>query len=85
MAQYSLTVQSHGGLKHHLFFIHAFVRQLLWVLLMSTVLGLLMQRLAARLGTVTGMHLAEVCNRNYPKIPRIILWIMVEIAIIGEC
>ena len=31
-----------------------------------------------------GMHLAEMCHLKYPKIPRIILWIMVEIAIIGS-
>ena len=31
-----------------------------------------------------GFHLAEVCYQKYPKIPRIILWIMVEIAIIGS-
>ena len=30
------------------------------------------------------MHLAEICYEKYPKIPRIILWIMVEIAIIGS-
>ncbi|CAJ1051729.1 natural resistance-associated macrophage protein 2-like isoform X1 [Xyrichtys novacula] len=58
--------------------------KLLWVLLGATVIGLLLQRLAARLGVVTGMHLAEVCNRQYPKVPRIILWLMVELAIIGS-
>ncbi|RXG55577.1 Protein Malvolio, partial [Armadillidium vulgare] len=58
--------------------------KLLWVLMWATILGLLMQRLAARLGTVTGMHLAEVCYRQYPKYPRLLLWIMVEIAIIGS-
>ncbi|KAK2562150.1 Natural resistance-associated macrophage protein 2, partial [Acropora cervicornis] len=42
------------------------------------------KRLSLRLGTVSGKHLAEVCYENYPKIPRIILWIMVEIAIIGS-
>lgn len=42
--------------------------QLLWVLLVSTIIGLLLQRLAARLGVVTGMHLAEVCNRQYPTV-----------------
>lgn len=42
--------------------------QLLWVLLGATVIGLLLQRLAARLGVVTGMHLAEVCNRHYPTV-----------------
>ncbi|XP_054722780.1 natural resistance-associated macrophage protein 2-like [Uloborus diversus] len=58
--------------------------KLLWVLMWATLLGLLMQRLAARLGVVTGLHLAEVCQRRFPPIPRYLLWIMVEIAIVGS-
>ncbi len=58
--------------------------QLLWVLFLATFLGLLMQRLAARLGVVSGLHLAEVCYKQYPTVPRVILWIMIEIAIIGK-
>ncbi|XP_045603293.1 natural resistance-associated macrophage protein 2 isoform X2 [Procambarus clarkii] len=58
--------------------------KLLWVLMWATILGLVMQRLSARLGTVTGLHLAEVCYRYYPRVPRIMVWIMVEIAIIGS-
>ncbi|KAG7318743.1 hypothetical protein KOW79_017217 [Hemibagrus wyckioides] len=58
--------------------------KLLWVLLGATIIGLLLQRLAARLGVVTGMHLAEVCHRQYPTVPRIVLWLMVELAIIGS-
>ncbi|XP_071966255.1 natural resistance-associated macrophage protein 2-like isoform X2 [Antedon mediterranea] len=58
--------------------------QLLWVLMFATILGLLLQRLSARLGVVTGMHLAEICYREYPLVPRIILWLMVEVAIIGS-
>lgn len=58
--------------------------KLLWVLLWATILGMMMQRLSARLGVVSGKHLAEVCYDKYPKLPRIILWIMVEIAIIGS-
>ncbi|XP_046804667.1 protein Malvolio isoform X1 [Lucilia cuprina] len=58
--------------------------KILWVLLWATVLGLLMQRLAARLGVVTGLHLAEMCYRQYKRVPRFILWIMIEIAIIGS-
>lgn len=58
--------------------------KLLWILMCSTLMGLLMQRLSLRLGTVSGKHLAEVCHEKYPKIPRIILWVMVEIAIIGS-
>ncbi|XP_023035788.1 protein Malvolio isoform X1 [Drosophila willistoni] len=58
--------------------------KILWVLLWATILGLLMQRLAARLGVVTGLHLAEMCYRQYKRLPRWILWIMIEIAIIGS-
>ena len=58
--------------------------KLLWVLLISTLIGLFMQVLAARLGTVTGTHLAEVCYERYPKCPRIVTWLMVEVAIIGS-
>uniref|UniRef100_A0A8C3DDT3 Solute carrier family 11 member 2 n=1 Tax=Corvus moneduloides TaxID=1196302 RepID=A0A8C3DDT3_CORMO len=58
--------------------------KLLWVLMLATIIGLLLQRLAARLGVVTGLHLAEVCHRQYQKFPRIILWLMVELAIIGS-
>ena len=50
----------------------------------STVLGLVLQLLAARLGCVTGMDLAEVARHEFPKAPRIVLWIMMEIAIIGS-
>ena len=58
--------------------------KLLWVLLWATFLGLMMQRLAARLGVVTGQHLAELCFHQYRKVPRVLLWIMIEIAIIGS-
>ena len=44
--------------------------KLLWVLMWATFLGLLMQRLAARIGVVTGRHLAELCYELYPKGPR---------------
>lgn len=57
---------------------------LLWVLLVSHIIGLSMQRLASRLGVVSGLHLAEVCNRQYHKKTRITLWLMIEIAIIGS-
>lgn len=42
--------------------------QLLWVLLWATVLGLLCQRLAIRLGVVTGKDLGEICYLYYPKV-----------------
>uniref|UniRef100_A0A8C3TIW8 Natural resistance-associated macrophage protein 1 n=1 Tax=Chelydra serpentina TaxID=8475 RepID=A0A8C3TIW8_CHESE len=58
--------------------------KLLWVLLWATILGLLCQRLAIRLGVVTGLDLGEVCSQYYPKVPRVLLWIMIEVAIIGS-
>uniref|UniRef100_A0A0K0F512 Natural resistance-associated macrophage protein 2 (inferred by orthology to a human protein) n=1 Tax=Strongyloides venezuelensis TaxID=75913 RepID=A0A0K0F512_STRVS len=58
--------------------------RLVWVLLFAHIVGLLLQRLSARLGVVAGRHMAEMAYEFYPKIPRIILWIMIEIAIIGS-
>ncbi|XP_040214122.1 natural resistance-associated macrophage protein 1 [Rana temporaria] len=58
--------------------------KLLWVLLGATLLGLVCQRLALRLGVVTGKDLGQICHDYYPKVPRLILWILVEIAIIGS-
>ncbi|XP_019875752.1 protein Malvolio-like isoform X2 [Aethina tumida] len=58
--------------------------KLLWLLLSATIMGLMMQRLSARIGVVTGLHLAEMCYRQYRKLPRIIIWLMIEIAIIGS-
>jgi NRAMP (natural resistance-associated macrophage protein)-like metal ion transporter len=36
------------------------------------------------LGIVTGKHLAEHCYDSFPRLPNVILWIMVEIAVIGS-
>lgn len=58
--------------------------QLLWVLFWSTVIGLWLQLLASKLGVVTGKHLAEHARDYYPKAPRIALWLMTELAIIGS-
>ncbi|XP_053679041.1 protein Malvolio [Anopheles nili] len=57
---------------------------LLWVLFAATLLGLAMQRLAVKIGVVTGFHLAEMCYKEYKTIPRLMLWLMVEVAIIGS-
>lgn len=58
--------------------------QLFWVLFWSTFLGLLVQRLSARVGTVTGQHMAEISHTEYRIVPRIFLWLMLEVAIIGS-
>ncbi|KAL0926020.1 hypothetical protein M5K25_004401 [Dendrobium thyrsiflorum] len=56
---------------------------LLWLLLWATVMGLLIQLLSARLGVVTGRHLAELCREEYPRWAGIVLWLMAELALIG--
>lgn len=56
---------------------------LLWVLFLCTLSGLILQVLAARLGTVAGMNLADACRIHYPRYTSITIWIMTEVAIIG--
>ncbi|KFM69813.1 Natural resistance-associated macrophage protein 2, partial [Stegodyphus mimosarum] len=56
---------------------------LLWIFMWATIVGLFIQRLAARLGAVTGQDMAETCRRRFAPLPRYILWIMLEITIIG--
>lgn len=57
--------------------------QLLWILLLAHIIGFAMQILAAKLGSVSGQHLAEICRARYPKTLSRVLWIMTELAIIG--
>ncbi|RWS06980.1 Protein Malvolio-like protein [Dinothrombium tinctorium] len=56
--------------------------RLMWLLLVSTIFGIIVQRLASRLGLVTSCHLAESCHNTYPLIAQYILWIFAEAAII---
>jgi manganese transport protein len=54
---------------------------LLWVLLMSNIMAILLQTLAARLGVVTGYDLAQACRVEYPRWLNVVLWLLAEIAI----
>uniref|UniRef100_A0A7E4VXL6 Protein Malvolio n=1 Tax=Panagrellus redivivus TaxID=6233 RepID=A0A7E4VXL6_PANRE len=56
--------------------------KLLWVLLAAHILGFFLQKLSAELGVVAGKDLAEMARLYYPRVPRLVLWIMIEIAII---
>ncbi|KAF8357178.1 smf-3 [Pristionchus pacificus] len=58
--------------------------KLIWVLLLSHILGLILQRISARVGVVSGKDMAQIAHEYYPRVPRIILWIMIEIAIVGS-
>ncbi|MEJ2731303.1 MAG: Nramp family divalent metal transporter [Deltaproteobacteria bacterium] len=54
---------------------------LIWVILMSNMMAVLLQTLAARLGIVTGKDLAQACRTEYSKFASFALWILCEIAI----
>jgi len=57
--------------------------RLLWILLLATFAGWIMQCLAARLGVVTQKDMAEMARERYNKPTAILLWVLTEIAIIG--
>ena len=54
---------------------------LLWVLVMSNLMALLLQTLAARLGVITGHDLAQASRAEYPRSINIALWALAELAI----
>ena len=54
---------------------------LIWVLLMSNLMAILLQSLAARLGIVSRRDLAQVCREEYPPLVNIPLYVLAEIAI----
>ncbi|MGN6584120.1 MAG: Nramp family divalent metal transporter [Rhizobiaceae bacterium] len=56
---------------------------LLWVILLSNVMAILLQALAARLGIVTGRDLAQACRNAYPRPVNLALWLACEFAIIA--
>ncbi|KAL1804187.1 hypothetical protein ACET3Z_032834 [Daucus carota] len=56
---------------------------LLWLLLWAMVMGLLIQLLSARIGVVTGKHMAEICRDEYPRWASFLLWCMAELALIS--
>ncbi|XP_062229560.1 metal transporter Nramp3-like isoform X1 [Phragmites australis] len=57
--------------------------ELLWIILIASCAALVIQSLAARLGVVTGKHLAEHCRAEYPKVTNFILWILAELAVVA--
>ncbi|XP_054782721.1 metal transporter Nramp3-like [Prosopis cineraria] len=56
---------------------------LLWLLMWTTIMGLLIQLLSARLGVATGRHLAELCQEEYGRWARLVLYVMAEMALIA--
>ena len=54
---------------------------LLSVILISNLMAILLQALAARLGIASGRDLAQACRDSYSRPTTIVLWILCEIAI----
>jgi manganese transport protein len=57
---------------------------LLWVVLLASVMAIFLQVLSARLGVVTGKDLAQACRDWYPRWSRWPNWLLCEVAI-GAC
>jgi manganese transport protein len=61
----------------------AFGYTLLSVILLSNIMAMVLQSLAAKLGIVTGQDLAQACRDHYSPPVRIGLWILCELAIVA--
>jgi manganese transport protein len=61
----------------------AFGYTLLSVILLSNVMAIVLQSLAAKLGIVTGRDLAQACRDHYSRPVGLILWVMCELAIVA--
>ncbi|MFW2852921.1 Nramp family divalent metal transporter [Sphingomonas sp. TX0543] len=61
----------------------AFGYALLSVVLLSNLMAIVLQALAARLGIGAGMDLAQACRAHYPRGVALALWLLCEIAIIA--
>jgi manganese transport protein len=57
---------------------------LLWVVALSSLMAIIMQVIAARLGVVMGKDLAQACRDHYPSWTRWPNWLACEVAI-GAC
>src|SRR5512146_3146561 len=57
--------------------------KLLWVILVSNVIAIIMQTLAAKLGIATGRDLAQNCKDRYSKPVNYGLWFTAELAMIA--
>jgi manganese transport protein len=54
---------------------------LLSVILLSNLMAILLQALAARLGIATGRDLAQACRDHYSRPVTMVLWVLCEVAI----
>ena len=55
--------------------------KLLFIVLMSNLFAIFLQSLCIKLGSVSGLNLAEACKEFLPKWLNIMLYIMAEVAV----
>jgi manganese transport protein len=53
---------------------------LLWVVIVSNLIAMVFQSMSAKLGLVTGLNLAELCQRHFPKPLVWCMWLISELA-----
>lgn len=58
----------------------AFGYNLLWVVVLASLMALLLQMLSAKLGLATGRNLAELSREHFPRPAVYTMWIIAEIA-----
>ena len=61
----------------------AFGYTLLSVILLSNIMAMVLQSLAAKLGIVSGLDLAQACRQHYSPPVRMALWVLCELAIVA--
>ena len=61
----------------------AFGYTLLSVVLLSSLMAIVLQALAARLGVAAGLDLAQACRAHYSRPVTVVLWLLCEVAIIA--
>ena len=54
---------------------------LMWVVLLASLMAIVLQVIAARLGVASGKDLAQACRDAYPRWTRVPNWLMAELAI----
>lgn len=61
----------------------AFGFKLLWVIALSSAMAMFLQVLSLKCGLATGCDLAQVCREAYPKPVVLVLWVIMELAIVA--
>ncbi|MFC6081119.1 Nramp family divalent metal transporter [Sphaerisporangium aureirubrum] len=56
---------------------------LVWVVVMASLVAILVQFQAAKLGMATGMSLPELCRRRFGRVGGRVLWVQAEVVVIA--